>query len=449
MNIPGQSEHSRHLKDAAVSIFTAGIRAVAPEACIRRHVTLAGSMLRTGEIRLDLEEIPRIYLVGFGKASAAMAAEAETLLGDRIHDGLIITKYGHGVPLRHCRVMEAGHPVPDAAGTDAVSALLDLLSQAGPQDLVLCMISGGASALTPAPAPGISLADKQETTRQLLGCGATIHEVNTIRKHLSRIKGGQLCRKAGGARIISLILSDVIGDDLDIIGSGITAPDRSSFGDCKEILDRYGIREKIPGAALERIMDGIAGRVPETPHPGDKVFSRVDNIVIGSLSDALAAAKKEAERQRFTPIILSSRIQGEACDVAKVLCAIAGEAARSGTPVAPPACLLSGGETTVTLKGSGKGGRNMELALAGAIELAGGPEILMLSAGTDGTDGPTDAAGAFAGTATVSRAAAQGISARDFLADNDSYHFFHRLGDLMVTGPTRTNVMDLQILLVR
>jgi glycerate-2-kinase len=302
--------------------------------------------------------------------------------------------------------------------------------------------------LTPAPADGISLADKQDTTRQLLGCGATIHEINTIRKHLSKIKGGQVCAAANGARVVSLILSDVIGDDLDIIGSGMTAPDTGYFRDCRAILERHGIWDSVPEPVRSHIRSGMDGLIPDTPKPGDPIFSRVTNQVVGSLSDALSAAAIEAENQGFTPVVLSSMIQGEAKEAAKVLCAVAREVRRFGRPVKPPACLLCGGETTVTIKGNGSGGRNMELALAGALALAGEEKILLLSAGTDGTDGPTDAAGAFADENTVSRAKALGLSAEKHLNENNAYPFFKALDDLLITGPTRTNVMDMQILLV-
>ena len=436
------------LKQVARAIFDAGVRAVEPKACVARHLHISGDRLRAGDVDLDLDQIRHIYVAGAGKASAAMARQVEKLLGPRIHDGVVVTKYGHGMPLEHCRVMEAGHPVPDTKGLEGAAALLEMVSRAGPEDVILCLISGGASALTPAPAKGITLTDKQDTTRLLLGCGATIHEINTIRKHLSRIKGGQLCKAAKGARMISLILSDVVGDDLDIIGSGMTAPDTGNFRDCQDILVRYRIWETVPEAVRQRIQAGIKGRILDTPKPGAPLFSKVSNRVVGSLSDALNAAEKEAHRRGFTPLVLSSMIQGEAGEAAKVLCAIAREIRVSGRPVSPPACLLSGGETTVTIKGKGKGGRNTELALAGAMSLAGTDGILLLSAGTDGSDGPTDAAGAFADSTTVSRAAALGLSAEAHLADNDSYNFFLALEDLLVTGPTRTNVMDMQVLLI-
>ena len=436
------------LKQVAAVIFNAGIQAVDPERCVHRHIKFTDNRLHVGETVFALDTIGRIFVIGAGKASAAMARAVEALLGDRIDHGLIITKYGHGVSLKRCRVMEAAHPVPDENGVKATHTLLDLVSTAGPNDLVICLISGGGSALTPAPFQGISLADKQTVTELLLGCGATIHEINTIRKHLSRIKGGRLCEQANGAAVVSLILSDVIGDNLDVIASGATAPDESTFADAQALVARFGLQEKIPQAVADLLSRGVRGDVPETPKPGDPVFGKAHNVIVGSLSEALLAAERQARKRGYNPLVLTSMIKGEAADVAKVLCAVAKEVHRFNRPVALPACLLSGGETTVTLKGNGLGGRNMELALAAAIELDGVQRALLLSAGTDGTDGPTDAAGAFADGSTVTRAATIGLKPEADLANNDSYRFFKQIGDLLITGPTRTNVMDLQIVLV-
>lgn len=438
----------QRLKRAATAIFKAGLQAVDPEDCVKKYLRLADDRLLVGDRTYLLKELGRLYVVGAGKASAAMARSVEAILGDRIDYGLVITKYGHGLSLKHVRVAEAGHPVPDENGVDATTALLDLVSTAGPEDLVICLISGGGSALAPAPADGITLIDKQETTRRLLACGATIHEINTIRKHLSRIKGGRFCQGAGGASVACLILSDVIGDDLDIIASGITAPDPSTFSACMEIVARYGLQENIPSAIQDHLSRGSQGLIPETPKPGDPVFDKVDNLIVGSIADALSAAEAEAGRMGFKPIVLTSMIQGEAREVAKVLCAVAKEVRRAGRPIPAPACLLSGGETTVTLKGNGRGGRNLELALAAAMELPRAVNTVLLSAGTDGTDGPTDAAGAFADGSTLSRAKTLGLSPGAYLTNNDSYPFFKQLGDLFITGPTRTNVMDLQIVIV-
>jgi glycerate 2-kinase len=438
----------RTLRNIASSIFDAGIRAADPKTCIHQFLQIAGDRLVIEKTAYELEDIGKIWVAGAGKASAAMAEAVEEVLGDRIGGGVILTKYGHGKILRHCRVIEAGHPVPDENGVRGTEALLDQISAAGPGDLILCLLSGGGSALSPAPAEGLALADKREATRLLLSCGATIHEINAIRKHLSRIKGGRLCTAANGARIVSLIISDVVGDDLDVIASGATAPDPSTFGDCLGIIDRYGLAETMPPPVWKHLSEGRNGHLPETPKPGDPVFAQVRNHIVGNISNALSAAEAEARGLGFQPLVLSSMIQGEAAEVAKVLCAVAREVLRSGRPARSPLCLLSGGETTVTIHGSGLGGRNMELALAAAIAIKGEPGMLLLSAGTDGTDGPTDAAGAFADGSTVLRAEASGLSASDHLFRNDSYPFFQALGDLFLTGPTRTNVMDLQIFLI-
>ncbi|MDZ7761155.1 MAG: glycerate kinase [Desulfovermiculus sp.] len=438
----------QRLKEAATEIFKAGIKAVDPGTCIGKNMHLVNDQLQIQDMTIPLTKTGKLYVVGMGKASAAMAAAVESLLGDRISDGLIITKYGHARPLKRCRVLQAAHPVPDANGIAAAQALIDLVSTADPDDLILCLISGGGSALSPAPVPAINLQDKQTLTRLLLDCGATIHEINTVRKHLSRIKGGQLCRYANKARLISLILSDVIGDDLDIIASGTTVPDSGTFADCMRIVQGYGLEQSLPPPVSDYLVQGCAGQVRETPKPGDPEFDRVSNHIVGCLGDALLAAEEKAQNLGFFSLLLTSTIHGEAREVAKVLASIGQEVGNRHRPLAPPACILSGGETTVTLRGNGLGGRNMELALAAGLELSGMQNTVLLSAGTDGTDGPTDAAGAFASGSTVDRAEKKRISAQEFLARNDSYHFFKQIDELLITGPTGTNVMDIQILLI-
>ncbi len=439
----------KELQDTCSEIFHAAIQAVSPEECIHRYLDLSGETLKVDNVRYDLTRVNKLFVIGSGKASAAMALTVERLLGPRIHDGIIITKYGHGAPLTRCRLVEAGHPVPDENGQSAANALLNLVSRATPEDLILCLLSGGGSALTPAPVEGISLTDKQETTRHLLSCGATIHEINTVRKHLSRIKGGRLCQAANGAAIVSLILSDVIGDDPDIIASGLTSPDPSTFNDCLFILKKYNALEKISTAVRRHLMDGAKGIGKDTPKPGEKAFTRVTNKIIGNISDALTTAKNMATLLGYQSMILTSTLHGEARETAGVLCSIAREIRMFNRPLAPPACLLSGGETTVTVKGAGLGGRNTEFALAAAMKLSGIPNLMLLSAGTDGTDGETDAAGAFADGSTVSRAEALGLATDRYLSDNNSYTYFKSLQDLLITGPTQTNVMDMQILLIR
>ncbi len=425
------------------AIYRAGCRAVDPEVAVHRAVQIQGNTMLLEDLELDLDRFRRLLVIGAGKGSAPMAKALESILGDRISDGVIVVKYGHGLSLSKVRVVEAGHPVPDEAGLHGTGQMLHLAAQADESDLIFVVLSGGGSALMPAPVPPLTLEDKQRTTTVLLGCGATIEEVNAVRKHLSRIKGGGLARAAAPARVVSLILSDVIGDPLDAIASGPTAPDPTTYADCLEIVDRYGIRDKIPEPVLKVLEEGTAGKRPETPKPGDPVFESVHHAIVGNNMEALLAAEKEARNRGYHPIVLTSRVEGEAREVAKVITSVAKEVAATGHPVPPPACLLFGGEPTVTLRGTGKGGRNQELALAAALALDGWKNIALLSAGTDGTDGPTDAAGAFADGGTVERARALGLDPRRHLQTNDAYPFFRRLDDLLLTGPTRTNVMDL------
>lgn len=433
----------------AMAIFRAGLRAADPRAAVLRAVRTSGDgTLSVAGVSYDPGRFRRILIVGGGKAGAPMAKALEDLLGPRIAKGVVVTKYGHELPLDRVILREAAHPVPDAAGRAGAEEILSVLRGAGEEDLVFCLLSGGGSALLPLPATGVSLEDKQGTTRELLACGASIHEINAVRKHLSGIKGGRLAGAAHPATLISLILSDVIGDDLDTIASGPTVPDRSTFTECVEILEKYGISAKIPPRALERLRRGVRGEVPETPKEDDPAFRRTQAVIVGSAGLSLAAAREEALRMGYGTLILSSVMEGETRDVARVHGAIGKEVVRTGNPVPRPACLLSGGETTVTLRGNGLGGRNTEFVLAAAIEIAGLPGITVFSAGTDGTDGPTDAAGAVADGTTLDRARERGLSPSEFLRNNDSYRFFEALGDLVVTGPTLTNVMDLRIVLV-
>ena len=430
-------------------IFDAGLKAADPKQAVSRAVQIsADDRLTIGEQEYDLGQFDRIKVVGAGKAAAPMASAIEDILGSRISEGFISTKYGHGLPLKRFVVTEAGHPVPDKAGLAASRHIINLLEQSDDKDLIICLISGGGSALMPLPVSGISLTDKQKTTQILLACGATIHEINTIRKHISGIKGGKLARAAFPGTLITLILSDVIGDNLDVIASGPTVPDRSTFADCMEILGKYNITGEIPPHVIEYLKRGIQGIEPETPKPEDTIFDKTNAIIIGSSSLSIDAARDRAVASGYNTLILSSFIEGETRDVAKVHAAITKEILKSGNPVPRPACIISGGETTVTIHGDGLGGRNMEFALAAAIEIEELDGVVILSGGTDGTDGPTDAAGAIADGTTVQRGLAKGCNASEFLKNNDSYNFFKVLEDLLITGPTMTNVMDLRILLV-
>jgi hydroxypyruvate reductase len=438
---------SRLRRDAR-AIFRSALAAVDPEAAIRRHLKVASGVLTAGHRRYDLNACERVLVVGAGKAVAPMAKALEDLLGDRIDAGCIVVKDGHGLPLANIRIREAGHPVPDERGVAGTLEILKLLEGAGERDLVICLISGGGSALLVAPSEGIRLADKQAATRNLLACGATIHEINAVRKHLSRAKGGQLARAAHPAAVLSLILSDVVGDDLDVIASGPTVPDRSRFRDTLEILQRHEIWDRTPDPVRDRLTRGEAGLLAETPKPGDSAFQRSAQLLVGSCLQALTAAAQAAASLGYRALILSAKVEGEAREAAKTLAAVGKEILSSQHPLAPPACVLVGGETTVTLQGDGRGGRNQEFVLSGAIAIDGVQGIVMLAGGTDGTDGPTDAAGAVADGSTIDRARSLGMDAFAFLKRSDSYHFFQPLGDLILTGPTRTNVMDIYMILV-
>lgn len=442
------ASHIEDLRKDARSIFMAGLGAVEPGAAIRRFVRRRDRRLWIDEQEYDLSRFNHIYIVGAGKAGAPMAAAIEEILGEELTEGLVNVKYGHILPLDRIRLLEAGHPLPDRNGQRGSRMMMDILAKAGKQDLVLGLISGGGSALLPFPSPPLSLENKQQTTDALLSCGARINEINAIRKHMSQLKGGRMTKAAHPATLACLMLSDVVGDDLDVIASGPTVPDPSTFQDCIDILTRYQILDQLPGAVIRHFEAGISGMIPETPKPADPIFRNVQNRVVGNSSQALVAARRQAESLGYHTIILSSLIEGETRDVARVHTAIAKEIVRTGNPLPSPACIISGGETTVTVRGSGKGGRNQEFALAGAMDIAGEPGIVVLCAGTDGTDGPTEAAGAFADSQTASRAKAVGMDAATYLADNDAYHFFKPLGDLFITGPTNTNVMDLRIVLV-
>jgi hydroxypyruvate reductase len=437
------------LRGDAKKIFRQAVWAADPSRIISSHVCLRKNVLRVGKRVYSLSRFERIFVSGAGKASAAMAANLERILGSRITAGTVNVKYGHGQKLKYIRIQEAGHPVPDENGLKGTQEIVRLLSNLTERDLVIFLISGGGSALLPSPPLGISLAEKQEVTDLLLGCGATIQEINTLRKHLSLLKGGGLARLVYPATLIALILSDVIGDPLDAIASGPTAPDSTTFDDCAKILDRYELWEKIPPSLAQHIREGVRGKRKETLKERDPAFEKVYNLIVGNNLLAMKAAQKKARTLGYRPLTLSSLIEGETREVAKVHAAVAKEVLLSGNPIPSPACLLSGGETTVTLKGKGKGGRNQEFALAAALEIADWEEIVVLSAGTDGTDGPTDAAGALADGKTCQRAKAMGLDPFASLKENDSYPFFEKLGDLLITGPTGTNVMDLRIMLVQ
>ena len=440
--------NNEKMRKHARQIFQAGLQAVDPVEAIIGHVTLNDNALIISDRQFNLNDYDRIIVVGAGKAVAPMAKAVEDLLGDRISDGVIVVKDEHGLPLKKIKICEASHPVPDERGVQGTEEILSLVETAGKRDLIICLISGGGSALLIAPAGDISLEDKQNATKLLLACGATIHEFNAVRKHLSRAKGGRLAQLAYPATVTSLILSDVVGDDLDVIASGPTVPDSSTFHDAEQILKDYGIWDQLAPAVRNHLEKGTSGQIEETPNSNDVVFQQCSQVLVGTNLQALKAAGQEARKFGYRPLILSSKVEGEAREVARFYTAIAREVLGSGNPLKPPACVLAGGETTVTLAGEGRGGRNQEFALAAALTIAGLDNVVVLSGGTDGTDGPTDAAGAIADGTTVARALEKGLDPKDFLRRNDSYSLFQHLEDLLMTGPTRTNVMDIYMMLI-
>ena len=419
-------------RDAAHKILDSALAAGDVAPLVRRHLQGLGSRLAHANTR--------VRVLGCGKASAVMAAAAADVIGDRPADGFVVVKDGCAVPVGRVEIAEAGHPVPDERGLAASARLLELARSAGEQDLVLFLVSGGGSALTPAPEPPITLAEKQEVTRLLLASGATIGELNAVRKHLSRFKGGQLARAAWPATVLTLALSDVIGDPLDVIGSGPTAPDPTTFADACEVLARRGLAGRAPISVTRRLEAGRRGELEETPKPGDPLFDRVTNVVIGNNALIVDAAVAAASRLGYRPHLATRELQGEAREVARDLVVRARR-------LEPPACLIAGGETTVTVKGSGRGGRCQEFALAAALELQPADRMTILAAGTDGTDGPTDAAGAIVDAESLGRGAGAGADARRALEDNDAYRFLAASGDLIVSGATRTNLLDLYVVL--
>jgi len=455
-------------KKLAADIFYAAIRAVDPYSSVELYSDRIRSAYHS-------DNFNRLFVIGFGKAVCPMVKAIEDNVADLISKGVAITKYGHGIEqqssraavnkeknisyseatglLRYCstalKILEAGHPVPDENGLRGSEEIIRLLKSADEKTLVVCLVSGGGSALLVSPHEGITLAEKQLVTKLLLNAGADINELNTVRKHISNVKGGRLAEIAYPARIISLILSDVIGDRLDVIASGPTSPDMTTYSHALRVLEKYDLIGCTPKNILNVLKRGLDGLLPETPKAGNTIFENVENIIIGSSRIALDAAKQKAEEMGFQTEILSSELTGEAKDIGKWLAEKAKEIKGSRIrEVKWPRCLISGGETTVKVKGDGLGGRNMELALAFAMEIKGIDGITFLSAGTDGTDGPTDAAGAIVDGGTVKKAKKLGLDPEEYLNNNDSYNFFKKIDGLFITGPTGTNVMDIQIVVI-
>ncbi|MDX9826300.1 MAG: glycerate kinase [Spirochaetia bacterium] len=449
-------------KEDARAIFMKALDGVRPDLLVGRGIVLEGGSLLIhhagGLKRIDLAGFRHLLVLGLGKASAEMSAALEKVLGDRIDGGFAVTTAKGAVICSRIRLVEASHPLPDARSLAAGSQALELAAQArdwearGEPTLVLVLISGGGSSLLSLPAEGLSLEDKVETTRLLLGSGARIGEMNTVRKHLSAVKGGRLAEAFFPCTVLSLILSDVMGDDLDVIASGPTVPDHSSWEDAGAVLKARGLWDRLPPRVREIVSQGLAGKRPDTPKPDSPVFAKAESFILGNNYLALQEARKEAMARGYSCLLLTSRLEGEAKELAKVFAALAIDVDRHGIPLSRPCCILAGGESTVHLKGKGRGGRNQEMALSFLVTLenlkALDADPLFLSAGTDGIDGPTDAAGAFAFSSLIAKARSMGLEPEAYLADNDSYSFFDAVGEHIKTGPTGTNVCDLQILLL-
>ena len=436
---------SRHsdVREHYLSIMAAALVAVDPDQAVRGRLHRTEHELNIDGQTYDLRRFRRILVVGAGKAGAPMVRAVEELLGTAISEGLVVVKTGHAALTARVEIVEAAHPIPSQAGLDAGKRILTLLESAGADDLVLVLLSGGGSALLEASA-ALTLADLQATTDALLACGAAINEINCLRKHLSLIKGGQLARAASPATLVTLVLSDVVGSPLDVIASGPTVPDRSTWADVWDVVTRYDLASRLPAAVTARLQAGVRGELPDTPKPGDPIFANAQTVIVGDNRVAAQAACQRAAELGYQPLLLTTFMEGEAREVAKLAVALAKEVRSNGRPVAPPACLVLGGETTVTLGAQpGYGGRNQELALAAALALEGMPGVTVAALATDGSDGPTDSAGGLVDDETVATGRSAGLDAAAALRRHDAYPFLRATGDLLLTGPTQTNVNDL------
>ena len=430
-------------------ILAAALKSVDPRAAVIANLILRNTTLEVNGKTYVLTSFERIFLVGAGKAGQPMAEAIQEILGYHVDSGKVIVKEGYKTDVgitERIEIIEAGHPIPDHRGVNGAQKIIHLLEGTTHNDLVICLFSGGGSALMVSPVPGVSLKDLQDLTHELLASGATVNEINTLRKHLDLAKGGQIARYASPGKVISLILSDVVGDPLDVIASGPTVPDPSTYNDSLVILDHYQIKDRIPESIVEHLVRGKQGAVTETPKPGEEIFDQVNNVVVGSNRTAAQAALKQAEIEGFNTFILSNYLQGEASQAGKFLGSILRQVAAHNQPLPRPACIIVGGETTVTLRGNGHGGRNQEISLGAVDEIAGLKDVALVTLATDGGDGLTDAAGAVVTGETLHRAQLLNLDPNSFLAENDTYNFFNPLGDLLKTGPTMTNVNDLAFL---
>jgi glycerate-2-kinase len=443
------SSLDRKARELAIKALDAALEAVDPKVIIKSKVQAKGNVLKIGDLSFNVDDFKNFFIVGGGKASGCMAETLEEILGDRIKDGAINVPYAcPPIQTKRTKLQRASHPIPDISGVKGASHMLELVGQAEENDLIICLLSGGGSSLMPQPCTGVSLRDKRRVTDALLKSGATINEINTVRKHISGFKGGWLAKRAYPATVVNLILSDVVGDPLDAIASGPTVPDSTTFQDAIEILKRYRLWSTVPTSVKKILIIGKKGLIPETPKAGDKSFTKVHNIVVGNNLTASSAAYNSLKNTGLHALLLTSSLEGQAKDAGTMLASMATEIVASGNPVPKPAGIVAGGETTVTVVGKGKGGRNQEIALGAALKLGSMDGLVVASLSTDGVDGPTDAAGAIVDGKTIIRAHKLGLNPRKLLAENNSYSFFSKLGDLIFTGPTGTNVCDVSVIVV-
>jgi len=444
----GETELDQKARRLALESLEAAVKAVDPKQIIKSKLNLKNSILYVGEHSFDLGRFKNVYVIGGGKASGLMANALEQVLGKHITRGIVNVPRGDKAKTNIIKLHAASHPIPDETGVQGTTQMLKIAEKANEDDLIICLISGGGSSLMPLPRGEISVADKREITNALLKCGATINEINTVRKHISEFKGGWLAKKAYPATILNLILSDVLSDPLDFIASGPTVPDSTTFSDAVKVLKKYVLWNKTPKTVQKVLSDGEKGLIPETPKANDDAFKKVFNVVVGNNRLASQTACKQLELDGLNTFLLTATLEGEARHVGTMLSSIASEMISSGNPVSRPAGVVVGGETTVTVTGKGLGGRNQEIALAAALKLKNVDGVVIASLSTDGIDGPTDAAGAIVDGKTLKKAKKKGLIPEEYLSRNDSYNFFSKIGDLIFTGPTGTNVNDVSAIVV-
>lgn len=444
----GGTRLNRKVRALALKSLEYALNAVDPKQLMRSKLLLKNSILRVNGYSFDLKKFKNVYVVGGGKASGSMAETLEQNLGKYITNGLVNIPRGNKHETEIIKLHEASHPIPDKAGVEGARRILQIAEQAKKEDLVICLISGGGSSLMPLPRGGITIDDKRKITDALLKCGATINEINTVRKHISDFKGGWLAKKAYPATVLNLILSDVVGDPLDFIASGPTVPDSTTFSEAIKVLKKYSLWSKAPVSVKKVLSDGEKCLISETPKASDKAFKKIYNVIIGNNRFASQAVREQLRSDGLNTLLLTTTLEGEAKHVGVMLASIAREVSISGNPISKPAGIIAGGETTVTVTGNGLGGRNQEIALAAALKMGSMNGVVIASLSTDGVDGPTNAAGAIVDGKTISRAAEMSLNPEEFLAENDSYSFFSKLDDLIFTGPTGTNVNDISIIVV-